>query len=121
MTRVTAAEARKDFAGLINRAAFGKERVVITRHETDVAAIVPIEELRLLDAAREVLRIQPELAGNVAELEQTRERAEAFDLIATGLDRLVLAPESFDTVVDLVENPRQPTPALRDLLNDGDD
>jgi prevent-host-death family protein len=50
MTRVSVAEARKDLAGIINRASYAHERTVITRHETDVAAVISIDELRLLDA-----------------------------------------------------------------------
>ncbi|MDZ4655603.1 MAG: type II toxin-antitoxin system prevent-host-death family antitoxin [Coriobacteriia bacterium] len=50
MTRMSVAEARKDLAEVINRAAYARERTVITRHETDVAAVISIDELRLLDA-----------------------------------------------------------------------
>ena len=55
MKQITAGEARKHMAELLNRAAFGKERFVITRHGKDVVAIVPIEEITLLDRLRAVL------------------------------------------------------------------
>ncbi len=46
---VSISEARADFAQLVNRAAFGGERVRVVRHGRVVAAIVPIEDLERLD------------------------------------------------------------------------
>jgi prevent-host-death family protein len=43
-------EARETFSTTINRVAFGHERVVLTRHGRRVAAVVPIEDLELLEA-----------------------------------------------------------------------
>lgn len=57
-------EARGAFSTTVNRAAFGGERVVLTRHGKRIAAVVPIADLELLesledavdlDAAREAL------------------------------------------------------------------
>lgn len=42
--------ARAGLSELVNRAAFGKERVVLTRHGKPVGALVPIEDLDLLQA-----------------------------------------------------------------------
>ncbi|HYN80455.1 MAG TPA: type II toxin-antitoxin system Phd/YefM family antitoxin [Gemmatimonadaceae bacterium] len=65
MTRLPATEARIRFAELVNDVAFGGERVVLQRHGKDIAAVVPIEDLALLeeledridlDAARKALR-----------------------------------------------------------------
>ena len=42
-------EARDDFATIINKVAFGGERVRLTRHGKAVAAVVPVEDLRLLE------------------------------------------------------------------------
>jgi prevent-host-death family protein len=53
MTRVSVAEARKDLAEIINRASYRHERTVITRHDADVAAVISIDEMRLLDALME--------------------------------------------------------------------
>jgi prevent-host-death family protein len=47
---VSIARARTDFADLINRAAYGKERIVLNRHGKNVCAIVPMESLRALEA-----------------------------------------------------------------------
>ncbi len=55
MNRVTTAEARKNMAELLNRAAYGKERFVVTRHGKALVAIVPLEEVTLLDRLRALL------------------------------------------------------------------
>jgi prevent-host-death family protein len=61
---VSVSEARQDFAELVNRAAYRGERLRVSRHGRVVAAIVPIEDLDLLErledeidlrAAREAL------------------------------------------------------------------
>lgn len=43
-------EARGEFADLVNRAAYGHERVLLTRHGKAIAALVPTEDLELLEA-----------------------------------------------------------------------
>ena len=55
MKRITTAEARKDMAELLNRAAYGKERFVVTRHCKELVAIVPLEDMTLLNRLRELL------------------------------------------------------------------
>ena len=52
MTDISTADARKNLADLVNRVAYGKERVVLTRHGKRVAALIPIEDLSLLDKIR---------------------------------------------------------------------
>jgi prevent-host-death family protein len=42
-------EARESFSTTVNKVAFGGERVVLTRHGRRVAAVVPIEDLELLE------------------------------------------------------------------------
>jgi prevent-host-death family protein len=42
--------ARDKFAEVLNRAAFGKERVVLTRRGKPLVAVVPIEDVELLEA-----------------------------------------------------------------------
>lgn len=50
MSEMSTSDLRKDISGAVNRAAFGKERLVLTRHGKGVAAIVPVEDLALLEA-----------------------------------------------------------------------
>ena len=49
MPRLAASEVRHQFAEVVNRVAFGGERIVLHRHGKDVAAIVPVADLRLLE------------------------------------------------------------------------
>lgn len=49
---VPTAEARRNLADLLNRVAYGKERVVVTRHGKEMAALVPVEDLDLLNRIR---------------------------------------------------------------------
>ena len=42
-------EARESFSTTVNRVAFGGERVLLTRHGKRVAAVVPVEDLDLLE------------------------------------------------------------------------
>lgn len=52
MKHVTTAETRKNMSELINRAAYGGERFVVTRHGKELVAIVPLDDLTLLDRLR---------------------------------------------------------------------
>jgi len=50
MEKVSTVQAREQFSDVINRAAYGKERVVLTRRGKDLVAVLPIEDVRLLEA-----------------------------------------------------------------------
>jgi prevent-host-death family protein len=64
MTRVNVTRAREEFPELVNRAAYGKERTVVSRRGKDLAAVVPMEDLRLLErlAREEMDRLDIESA-----------------------------------------------------------
>ena len=49
MTRLNVSKAREDFPELVNRAAYGNERTIVSRRGKDLAAVIPIEDLRLLE------------------------------------------------------------------------
>jgi prevent-host-death family protein len=53
MSNISTKEAGGRFSDVINRAAFAKERIVLTRHGKAVAAVVPIEDLELLENLEE--------------------------------------------------------------------
>jgi prevent-host-death family protein len=55
MSKISTVEAREQFSDVVNRAAYGKERVVLTRRGKDLAAVVPIEDMRLLEALEDQL------------------------------------------------------------------
>ncbi len=50
---MSAAIARSRFAEVINRVAYGKDRLLLTRRERPIVAIVPLEDLRLLEEIEE--------------------------------------------------------------------
>ena len=58
MPRIPASEARLQFAEVVNKVAFGHERIVLHRHGKDVAAVVPVEDLRFLEALEERMDIE---------------------------------------------------------------
>ena len=47
--KVTSSAARNEFAELVNRAAYGGERVIVHRRKKPVAAVVPLADLELLE------------------------------------------------------------------------
>jgi prevent-host-death family protein len=49
MVHLPASKARAGFSETINRVAYGKERVVLRRRGKEIAAVVPIADLRLLE------------------------------------------------------------------------
>ena len=49
MTTITAAKAREKFSELVSRVGYAKERVAVTRRGKTIAAIVPIEDMELLE------------------------------------------------------------------------
>jgi prevent-host-death family protein len=76
MTKISTAEARNEFAEVINRASFGKERFVLTRRGKELVAIVPVEDLALL----EELEDQMDVEAAKAALVESDERVSYQDL-----------------------------------------
>ncbi|MBA3308231.1 MAG: type II toxin-antitoxin system Phd/YefM family antitoxin [Chloroflexi bacterium] len=46
---ISVTDARDDFAELVNRVAYGKDRVIISRRGRKLAAIVPVSDVALLE------------------------------------------------------------------------
>ena len=70
MAHLPANKARQGFADTIHRAAYGKERVVVRRRGKEIAAVVPIDDLRLL----EELEDRIDLADARATLAETKKK-----------------------------------------------
>ncbi len=49
MSKYTTAKAREEFSEVLNRAAYGKERIVLTRRGKDLVGVVPIEDIHILE------------------------------------------------------------------------
>ncbi len=58
LTTITTVEARKDFADIINKVAYGDESIILTRHGEKIAALVSIEELELLQRIEDFIDIE---------------------------------------------------------------
>jgi prevent-host-death family protein len=58
MKTLDATTARDEFADMLNRAAYGKERVILTRRGRELAAVVPIEDVRLLEELEARMELQ---------------------------------------------------------------
>lgn len=58
MKQITTAEARNNMSEVVNRAAYGGERFVVTRHGKELVAIVPLREATLLDRLRDLVEAQ---------------------------------------------------------------
>lgn len=76
MTKISTAEARSDFAEVINRASFGKERFVLTRRGKKLVAIIPVEDLELLEELEDTM----DLKAAKAALAESDERVSYEDL-----------------------------------------
>lgn len=58
MVRKAVSEARENLAETLNRVRYGGERVVLHRRGKDVAAIVPVEDLELLEELEDRIDIE---------------------------------------------------------------
>lgn len=55
---IPTAEVREKLADLVNRAAYTKERLVITRRGKEVAALIPLEDLHLLEDLEKMVDLE---------------------------------------------------------------
>ena len=69
MTRKGASEVRKDFSGTLDRVARQRDRIVLQKRGKDVAVLIPMEDLALLE----------ELEDKVDLLDALRAEAEAAE------------------------------------------
>lgn len=49
MSKMSTVEARENFSELINQAAYGKKRIVLTRRGKPLVAVISIEDLKRLN------------------------------------------------------------------------
>ena len=56
-SKLTASVARQNFSDILNRAAYAGERVIVHRGKKPVAAVVPIEDLKLLEKLEDEIDI----------------------------------------------------------------
>ena len=76
--KISAKEAREEFSEIINQAAFGSKRTIITRHGKEVAAVISISDLeRLHNLDRGVYTEEERKAFQAAEMKDMEEEWEA--------------------------------------------
>jgi len=51
-TSINTADAKEEFTELVNRVAHHKERIILTRRDKEIAAIVPLEDLKFLEESQ---------------------------------------------------------------------
>jgi prevent-host-death family protein len=74
MTTVTTKEARDQLSDLVNRAAYGKERIVLTRRGKGIAALVPLEDLLALEQMMRRLEDQADLEAAQKALDEAKRK-----------------------------------------------
>ncbi len=50
MASIPVSKARQEMKDLVNRVAYGKERIYLTSHDKKMAVLVPIEDIQALEA-----------------------------------------------------------------------
>lgn len=58
MERVASTTARESFAELLNKVGFGGARIIVHRNGKDVVALIPVEDLQLLEAIEDRLDVK---------------------------------------------------------------
>lgn len=73
MTTISAEKARNSFSELVSHTAYSKERVVVTRNGKKMAALIPIEDLELLEKIGDRLEDELDAEDIKAALEELRQ------------------------------------------------
>ena len=74
MTRLNVSKAREEFPELVTRAVLVKERTIVSRHGKDVAAVIPIEDLRLLERLSKEEMDRVDLADALEALKEAKKK-----------------------------------------------
>ena len=84
MTRMAASKARQDFSETLNQVAYKGKRILLHRRGKDVAALVPVEDLALIEKIED--RIDLEEAEKIlADLEEKGEKPIPWEQVKKNL------------------------------------
>lgn len=67
-TSINTADAKEEFSELVNRVSHYKERIILTRRGKEIAVIIPIEDLALLQSSQD----KSDLNDAIEALKETR-------------------------------------------------
>ncbi len=70
MLRIAVSEARQGFAELINRTGYAGERVILEKHGREIAAVVPVVDLIMLELLENQFDITDTRASVTAALKE---------------------------------------------------
>ena len=56
--KITTTEARSNFSEIVNRVAYGKERVLINRRGKPIVAVVSMDDIKLLEKIEDLIDIE---------------------------------------------------------------
>jgi len=74
MTRLNVSKAREEFPEIVNRAAYGNERTIVSRRGKDLAAVVSIDDLRLLELLAQEEIDRQDIADARAALKEAKQK-----------------------------------------------
>jgi prevent-host-death family protein len=74
MTRLNVSKARDEFPDIVNRAAYAKERTIVSRRGKNLAAVIPIEDLKLLERLEREEMDRIDIADARAALKEAEEK-----------------------------------------------
>lgn len=74
MTRLSVSKAREEFPEIVNRAAYGNERTIVSRRGKDLAAVISIDDLRLLELLAQEDIDRQDIADARAALKEAKEK-----------------------------------------------
>ena len=61
LPKLTASTARQNFSDIVNRAAYGGERIIVHRRQKPVAAVISIEDLELIERIEDEVDVKAAL------------------------------------------------------------
>jgi len=74
MTRLSVSKAREEFPEIVNRAAYGNERTIVSRRGKDLAAVISIDDLRLLELLAQEEIDRQDIADARAALKEAKQK-----------------------------------------------
>ena len=73
MTRINVSKAREEFPKIVNRAACGNETTIVSHRGKDLAAVISIDDLRLLERLDQEERDRVDIEDALASLAEAKE------------------------------------------------